>query len=65
MAETEEGLKILLMKVKEESEKAALKFSVQKMKIIAFSPIISWQIDMKTMETLRDYFLGIQNHYRW
>ena len=59
MAETEEGLKILLMKVKEESEKAALKFSVQKMKIIAFSPIISWQLDGGTTETVTHFtFLG-------
>ena len=59
MAESEEELKSLLMKVKEESEKAALKFSVQKMKIIAFSPIISWQLDGGTTETVTHFtFLG-------
>ena len=65
MAETEEGLKSLLMKVKEESGKAALKLSIQKRKIIAFSPIISWQLDRGTMETVTLYFLGLQNHCRW
>ena len=65
MAESEEELKNLLMNVKEESEKAALKFSIQKTKIIAFGPITSWQIDGETMETVRDYFLGLQNHCRW
>ena len=64
MAESEE-LKSLLMKVKEESEKAGLKFSIQKTKIMASSPITSWQIDRETMETVRDYFGGLQNHYRW
>ena len=59
MAETEEGLKSLLMKVKEESEKAALKFSIQRMKIIAFSPIISWQLDGGKTETVTHFtFLG-------
>ena len=59
MAESEEGLKILLMKVKEESEKAGLKLNIQKTKIMASSPIISWQIDGETMETLTDFiFLG-------
>ena len=62
MAEREEGLKNLLMKVKEESEKAGLKLNIQKAKIMALSPIISWQIDGETMETVRDYFIGLQNH---
>ena len=65
MAESEEKLKSLLMKVKEESEKVGLKVSIQKMKIMATSPITSWQIDGETMETVRDYFLGLQNHCRW
>ena len=64
MAESEEELKSLLMKVKEESEKVGLKVSIQKMKIMATSPITSWQIDGETMETVRDYFLGLQNHCR-
>ena len=62
MAESEEELKSLLMKVKEESEKAGLKFNIQKMKIMASGPIPSWQIDGETMETVKDYFLGLQNH---
>ena len=61
MAEHEEELKSLLMKVKEESEKAGLKLKTQKTEIMAFSPITSWQIDGETVETLRDYFLGLQN----
>ena len=65
MAESEEELKSLLMKVKEESEKAGLKLNIQKTKIIAYSPIISWQIDGKTMETVTDFFGGLQNHCRW
>ena len=65
MAESEEELKSLLMKVKEGSEKAGLKLNIQKMKIKASSPITSWQIDGETMETVRDYFLGLQNHCRW
>ena len=65
MAESEEELKSLLMKVKEESEKAGLKLSIQKSRIMASISITSWQIDMEIMETLRDYFLGIQNHCRW
>ena len=65
MAESEEDLKSLLMKVKEESEKVGLKLNIQKMKIIASDPITSWQIDRETMETVRDYFLGLQNHCRW
>ena len=59
MAESEEELKSLLMKVKEESEKVGLKLNIQKMKIMASSPITSWQING---ETVRDYFLGLQNH---
>ena len=55
MAESEEGLKSLLMKVKEESEKASLKFNIQKAKIMASGPITSWQIDGQTMETVRDF----------
>ena len=55
MAESEEQLKNLLMKVKEESEKASLKFNIQKVKIIASGPITSWQIDGQTMETVRDF----------
>ena len=59
MAEREEELKSLLMKVKEESEKVGLKLNIQKTKIMAFSPITSWQIDGETMETVRDFnFLG-------
>ena len=59
MAESEEELKSLLMKVKEESEKAVLKLSIQKTKIMAFSPITSWQIDGETMETVTAFiFLG-------
>ena len=58
MAESEEELKSLLMKVKEESEKAGLKLNFQKTKIMASSPITSWQIDGKTMETVRDFVLG-------
>ena len=64
MAESEEELKSLL-KVKEESEKVHLKFSIQKTKIIASSPITSWQIGTETVETVALYFLGLQNHCRW
>ena len=64
MAESEEELKSLLMKVKEESEKAGLKLNIQKTKIIASGPITSWQIDGETMERVTDYFLGLQNHCR-
>ena len=64
MAESEE-LKSLLMKVKEESEKVGLKLSVQKIKIMASDPITSWQIDGETVETVSDYFGGLQNHCRW
>ena len=65
MAESEEELKSLLMKVKEESEKVGLKLKIQKTNIMASSPIISWQIDGKTMETVIDYVWGLQNHCRW
>ena len=65
MAESEEELKSLLMKVKEESEKVGLKLNIQKTKIMASGPITSWQIDGETVETVRDYFLGLQNHCRW
>ena len=58
MAESKEGLKSLLMKVKEESEKVGLKLNVQQMKIMASGPITSWQIDGETMETVRDFILG-------
>ena len=62
MAESEEELKSLLMKVKDESENVGLKLNFQKTKIMASGPITSCQIDGKTMETVRDYFLGFQNH---
>ena len=62
IAESGEELKSLLMKVKAESEKAGLKLNIQKTKIIAFGPITSWQVDGETMETVRDYFGGLQNH---
>ena len=65
MTKSEEELKSLLMKVKEESEKAGLKLNIQKTKIMASSPMTSWQIDGETMETVTDYFLGLQNHCRW
>ena len=65
MAESEEELKSFLMKVKEENEKAGLKLNIQKTKIMASSPITSWQIDGETMEILTDYFSGLQNHCRW
>ena len=58
MAESEEELKSLLMKVKEDSEKAGLKFNVQKTKIMASGPITSWQIDGETMETVADFIFG-------
>ena len=64
MAESEEELKSLLMKVKEESEKVGLKLNIQKTKIMACGLITSWQIDGETMETVTD-FLGLQNHCRW
>ena len=65
MAESEEELKSHLMKVKEESEKAGLKHNIQKMKIIVSDSITSQQIDGETMDTVTDYFLGLQNHCRW
>ena len=65
MAEREDELKSLLMKVKEESEKVGLKLNFQKTKIMVSGPITSWQIDVETMETVRDYFFGLQNHCRW
>ena len=65
MTESEEELKSLLMKVKEQSEKAGLKLNIQKMKIMASGPISLWQIDGETMDSDRLYFLGLQNHCRW
>ena len=66
MAESEEELKSLLMKVKEEREKIGLKLNIHKTKITASGPITSWKIDEETMETLRDFILGgLQNHCRW
>ena len=65
MAENEEELKSLLMKVKEESENAGLKLNIQKPEIMGSGPITSWQIDGETMETERLYFLGLQNHCKW
>ena len=64
-AESEEELKSLLMKVKEEREKVGLKLNIQKTNIMASSPFTSWQIDGETMETVRLYFLGLQIHCRW
>ena len=66
MAEHEEELKSILMKMKEESEKVGLKLSIQETKIMVSGPITSWQIDGETMETVRDIiFLGSKNHCRW
>ena len=66
MAESEEELKSLLMKVKEESKKVGLKLNIQKIKIMASGPITSWEIDGETVETVRDFTLGgLQNHCRW
>ena len=65
MAESEEELKSLLTKLKEESEKVDLKFTTQKTKVMASSPITSWQIDGETMKTVRLYFWGLQNHCIW
>ena len=65
MAESEEELKSLMMKVKEESEKVALTLNIHKPKIMASDPITSWQIDGETIETVTDYFGGLQNHCRW
>ena len=63
MTESEEELKSLLMKVKEENEKAGLKLNIQETKIMASGTITSWQVDGKTMETVTFYFLGLQNHF--
>ena len=65
MAESEEELKSLSMKVKVESEKVGLKLNIQKTKMMASGPITSWEIDRETVETLSDYFWGLQNHCRW
>ena len=65
MAESEEELKSLLMKVKEASEKVVLKLNIQKTKIMASGPITSWEIDGGRVETVADYFVGLQNHCRW
>ena len=66
MAESEEEIKSLLMKVKKENEKAGLKLNIQKMKILASSPTTSWQVDGETMEMVTDFiFLGSKNHCRW
>ena len=65
MAESEEELKSLFMKVKEEREKVGLKLNNQKTKIMASGPITTWEIDGETVETVADCFLGLQNHCRW
>ena len=65
MEKSEEELKSLLMKVKEESEKVGLKLNIQKTKSMASSPVTSWPIDGETMETVRDFSLELQNHCRW
>ena len=65
MAESEEELKSLLMNVKEENEKVSLKLNIQKTKIMTSGPITSWQIDKETVETVADYFWGLQNHCKW
>ena len=65
MAESEEELKSLLMKVKEESEKVGLKLNIQKTKIVASGPITSWEIDGETVETGTDSIFSLQNHWRW
>ena len=65
MVDSEEELKSLLMKVKEENEKVGLKLNIQKTKIMASGPITSWQIDGETVQTVSDYFFGLQNHSRW
>ena len=65
MSESEEELKNLLMKVKEECEKAGLKLNIQKMKIMVSGPITSWEMDGETVETVREYSGGHQNHCRW
>ena len=65
MAESKEEVKSLLIRVKEESEKVGLKLNIQKTKIMASRPITSWQIDGEIVETVADYFSGLQNHCRW
>ena len=65
MADSEEELKSLLMKVKEENEKVALKLNIWKTKIMASGPITSWQVDGETVETVADFIFGLQNHCRW
>ena len=65
MAEREEELKSLLMKLKDETEKVGLYVNIQKTKIMASGPITSWQIDGETVETVTDFIFGLQNHYRW
>ena len=65
MTPPKDELKSLLMKVKEKSEKAGLKLSIQKTKSMASGPTTSWQIDGETMEIVADCFFGLQNHYRW
>ena len=65
MAESEEELKSLLMKMKEESEKVGLKLNIRKTKIMASGPITSWEVDGETVESVRLYFFGLQNHCRW
>ena len=65
MAESEEELKSLLMKVKEECEKVGLKLNIQKTKIMASGPITSWEIDGETVETVANYLFCLQNHCRW
>ena len=65
MAESEEELKSILMKVKEESEKVDLKLNIQKTKIVASGPITSWEIDGETVDSVRLYFSGLQNHCGW
>ena len=66
MAENEEELKSLMLKVKVESEKVGLKLNIQKTKIMASGPTTSWEIDGETVETVSDFILGgLQNHYRW
>ena len=64
MVKSEEELKSLLMRVKEESEKAGLKFNIQKTKIVASGPITPWQTQGENMDAVIDYFLGLQNHFR-
>ena len=65
VAESEEELKSLLMKVKEESTKVGLKLNIQKTKIMASGPITSWEMDGETVETVSDFIFGLQNHCRW